>query len=38
MDLEYSVEKNKPIFQTENLLREIFSYYKTPILLNEIFN
>ena len=38
MDLEYSVEKNKPIFQIENLLREIFSYYKTPILLNEIFN
>ena len=38
MDLEYSVEKNKPIFQTENLLREIFSYYKTPMLLNEIFN
>ena len=38
MDLEYSVEKNKPIFQTENLLREIFSYYKTPILLNEIFS
>jgi len=37
MDLEYSVEKNKPIFQTENFLREIFSYYKTPILLNEIF-
>ena len=38
MDLEYSVEKNKPIFQTEDLLRKIFSYYKTPILLNEIFN
>jgi len=38
MDLEYSVEKNKPIFQTEDFLREIFSYYKTPMLLNEIFN
>ena len=38
MDLEYSVEKNKPIFQTEDFLRKIFSYYKTPILLNEIFN
>ena len=38
MDLEYSVEKNKPIFRIENLLREIFSYYKTPMLLNEIFN
>ena len=38
MDLEYSVEKNKPVFQADNLLREIFSYYKTPILFNEIFN
>ena len=38
MDLEYSVEKNKPIFQAEDLFRKIFSYYKTPILLNEIFN
>mgnify|MGYP001461916106 CR=1 FL=1 len=28
---------NKSSFQTENLLRKIFSYYKTPILLNEIF-
>ena len=37
MDLEYSVEKNKPILQTEDLLRKIFSYYKTPIMLNEIF-
>ncbi len=24
-------------FQTEDLLRQIFSNYKTPILLNEIF-
>ena len=37
MDLEYPVEKNKPISQTEDLLRKIFSSYKTPILLNEIF-
>ena len=29
---------NKPSFQTEDFLRTIFSYYKTPILLNEIFN
>ncbi len=28
---------NKSSFQTENFLRKIFSYYKTPILLNEIF-
>ena len=38
MDLEYSVEKNKPILQTEDFLRKIFSYYKTPILLDEIFS
>ena len=37
MDLEYPVEKNKPVSQTEDLLRKIFSSYKTPILLNEIF-
>ena len=37
MNLEYSMEKNKPIFEIDNLLREIFSYYKTPILFNEIF-
>jgi hypothetical protein len=30
--------ENRSSFQTEDLLRKIFSYYKTPILLNEIFN
>jgi lysophospholipase L1-like esterase len=35
--LEDSREKNKPSFQMEDLLRKIFSYYKTPLLLNEIF-
>ena len=38
MVLKDSGEKNKSLFQTEDLLRKIFSYYKTPILLNEIFN
>ena len=28
---------NKSSFKTEDLLRKIFSYYKTPIMLNEIF-
>ena len=37
MVLEDSGEKNKSTFQMEDLLRKIFSYYKTPILLNEIF-
>ena len=37
MVLEDSGEKNKSAFQMEDLLRKIFSYYKTPILLNEIF-
>jgi len=37
MVLEDSEEKNKSAFQMEDLLRKIFSYYKTPILLNEIF-
>ena len=27
----------KSSLQTENFFREIFSYYKTPILLNELF-
>ena len=30
--------ENRSSLQTEDLLRKIFSYYKTPILLNEIFN
>jgi len=44
---EISIEKDitfdetftdtKPSFQTEDFFREIFSYYKTPVLLNEIF-
>ena len=38
MVLEDSGEKIKSTFQTEDFLRKIFSYYKTPILLNEIFN
>ena len=29
--------ENKSSFKIEDLLRKIFSYYKTPILLNEIF-
>ena len=33
---ETFVEK-KSSLQTENFFREIFSYYKTPILLNELF-
>ena len=37
MIVKDSEEKNKSSFQTEDLLRSIFSYYKTPILLNEIF-
>ena len=35
--LKDSIIKNQPSLQTEDLLRKIFSYYKTPILLNEIF-
>jgi len=34
---EETLADSKPSFQTEDLLRKIFSYYKTPILLNEIF-
>jgi len=37
MVLEDSVTKNKPSLEAEDLLRQIFSGYKTPILLNEIF-
>jgi len=33
---EETLEK-KSSLQTENFFREIFSYYKTPILLNELF-
>jgi lysophospholipase L1-like esterase len=35
--LKDSIVKDQPSFQIEDLLRKIFSYYKTPILLNEIF-
>ena len=35
--LEDSIIKNQSSSQTEDLLRKIFSYYKTPMLLNEIF-
>ena len=44
---EFNIEKNitseetftgnDSSFQTEDFFRKIFSYYKTPILLNEIF-
>jgi len=37
MVLEDSVTKNKPSLEAEDLLRQIFSGYKTPILLNAIF-
>ena len=30
--------EDKSSLQTEDFFRKIFSYYKTPILLNEIFN
>ena len=33
-----TLEENKPSLQISNLLREILSYYKTPMLFNEIFN
>ena len=35
---EETFTESRSSFQTEDLLREIFSYYKTPILFNEIFN
>jgi len=35
---EETFTESRSPFQTEDLLRKIFSYYKTPILLNEIFN
>ena len=35
---EETFTENKTSFQMEDLLRKIFSNYKTPILLNEIFN
>ena len=35
---EETFTESRSSFQTEDLLRKIFSYYKTPILLNEIFN
>jgi len=34
---EETFTENKSTFQTEDFLRNIFSNYKTPILLNEIF-
>ena len=34
---EETFTENRTSFQTEDFLRKIFSYYKTPILLNEIF-
>jgi len=35
---EETFTENRQPFQAEDLLRKIFSYYKTPILFNEIFN
>jgi len=35
--VEETFTTNKSSLQTEDFFREIFSYYKTPILLNEIF-
>ena len=35
---EETFTDDKSSFQTEDFFRKIFSYYKTPILLNEIFN
>ena len=35
---EETLSENKSSFQGEDLFRKILSYYKTPILLNEIFN
>ena len=32
-----TLSENKSSFQGEDFFRKIFSYYKTPILLNEIF-
>ena len=37
MTFEATFTETKPPIQTDDLLRKIFSYYKTPILLNEIF-
>ena len=34
---EETITANKSSFKTEDLLRKIFSYYKTSIMLNEIF-
>jgi len=34
---EETLSENKSSFQGEDLFRKILSYYKTPILLNEIF-
>ena len=34
---EETFTENKSSFKIEDLLRKIFSYYKTPIMLNEIF-
>ena len=34
---EETLSENKSSFQGEDFFRKILSYYKTPILLNEIF-
>jgi len=34
---EETFTENKSSFKTEDLFRKFFSYYKTPILINEIF-
>jgi len=35
--LEETFTDTKSSFQTEDFFRKIFSYYKTPVLLNEVF-
>ena len=35
--VEETFTENKSSFQTKDFFRKILSYYKTPILLNEIF-
>jgi len=35
--VEETFTESKSSFQTEDFFRKLFSYYKTPILLNEIF-
>ena len=36
-EVEETFTEDRSSFQTEDFIRKIFSNYKTPILLNEIF-